>query len=301
MDTTEKIDHGSQYLVQYINQHEYYNEYDENGNPNIPVSEPSLLVPKNYNLEDDMNMVLKGSVGTFIDFCVRRPAKHRANLIEKILADGKKKWFEKIKGGFLTIAPFELLQSYIFEALTRYGPEFDAFVIHHVMSKNAEEIEKSYRDSHIQKHQIVEIQRCYEKAYGEKLSKKVSEKFKGSTGKFFVQLLETPRSTETSLDPNKMSEIDVKLFDNGFSQPNIDKFIDFFTKNSFTEIRLIGEELKKTRGFSIKKSLKGLFESKLKKCAKSVCKFKRYQTYIQRIPPSILENFFENTRQDEKY
>ncbi|KII68503.1 hypothetical protein RF11_06941 [Thelohanellus kitauei] len=107
----------------------YQNDYDQNGNPNIPKPQPSLIIESNYNIQDDIHKTSQGSFWELVGICVRRPATYRGLLIEKLMCCQKETRYPMLKRYYFEKQPFKNLKYLVFNSLLRNGAELDAFYI----------------------------------------------------------------------------------------------------------------------------------------------------------------------------
>ncbi|KII72424.1 hypothetical protein RF11_03665 [Thelohanellus kitauei] len=118
-------------VVRYSKTLEYSNEFDED--PSLGVSVPSLFVASSYNLESDIGTINNGDFWTYVAICVRRPAKYRGMLTEKLLEDHGNMWLKIMKPFMLEKSMLNELYWFTFNAFKLSGPSLDAFFIYNAL------------------------------------------------------------------------------------------------------------------------------------------------------------------------
>ncbi|KII72884.1 Annexin A1 [Thelohanellus kitauei] len=262
-------------LVQYENPLEYYNEFEQH--PSVARGAPSLKVMSYYHVNTDISSLYNSNFWSFVCLCVRRPGKYRRILTERLLSDPSSVWYSIIKPHLLNITKETRLEYITLNALVRSGAELDAFFLYqaYYRDEKASLFRSCYLDTLREilctrsYGQILEIRQVYFEIYGMELSECVCSKVKGSLKTFFGNIINMPRCKDGSL-----GNVDIRLFiDMSIYRQNKDQFIEMFSRLSFMDIRKLCKVFQKRYEKPLDSIFTGLRQSKLRKCAKTMCNY----------------------------
>ncbi|KII72899.1 Annexin D5 [Thelohanellus kitauei] len=262
-------------LIPYTKTYEYFNPFDED--QSVHLSQPNLLVHGQYNLENDIETIQKGDFWTYVCVCIRRPAKYREMLSAKLLRDHGTIWLHLMKKFMSTQSSKNEIYRFTFNAFKLSGAALDAYFLYIIL--NPKKRFFGEQPIHINElleilctrsyEQIVEIKKNFQKVYGHDLSDSICNKLKGSSKTFFYNVLNMRRySRPDSYD------VDIRFFvDVMYYRKNKDKFVEIFSRRSFSDIRKICLNFEEVYGRDIRCQLYVFVKSILQKCALAVCNY----------------------------
>ncbi|KII62356.1 Annexin A8 [Thelohanellus kitauei] len=251
---------------------DYVNEQENLGNDEVIPSLPSLLVPKQADLMEEIKRISKNfNIWDMIKLFVHRPSEYKDAFVKEIEASFHSIYFGEIS---IIMRKFGLPPNPYFYAINSvlFSKEnLDAFHLKYCFNVRSIIREILCTKSQRQLKKINEI--FIEESRGGLLALVPNDRSVYKR-EFINQLLTVQRSTSMYFDINDSFLMDFKLYtDHNYYKKNKEKFIRIFATASYYQIRKICHEYQKRFNKTLPSSISKGRDSFLKKCAKTICEY----------------------------
>ncbi|KII65563.1 Annexin D5 [Thelohanellus kitauei] len=261
----------------------YFHEFEATRNSELPPPMPSLLVRENYDIDREVQYIVKDfKLWKTIKQFVRMTSDEK-NKILKIIEDNHSDiYFDNIK-------PFVRIRSlstnpyfYAINSVFLTGETLDVFHLKYSLfdPRISESIVRDIFCTRT-KSQLNKIKEGFENSecafksgleyHLDRLLVHIESK---SALNFILRLLNTERSDSTTFDINDSFLNDFSLFtDTNYYHCHKHKFMDIFARASYHQIREMCNLFQKRHGITLMKSISSKTGSFVKKCAITICEY----------------------------